>query len=286
MFKRKFGWTKIDISVIGQGTWMIEGTNHRDTYNLAIESLQLGLDLGMNHIDTAEMYGNGMVEEIVGRAIAGRRDEVFLVSKVLPSNASYYDTLRACERSLKRLKTDWLDMYLLHWPSTNHPIHETMRAMETLVKEGLVKFIGVSNFDLEHLKEAEHVLQNERITCNQVMYNLNSRGIEKSLLPYCNSKGISVVGYAPFGHGNFPSSNSDGGRVLVKIAERHQKTPHQVVLNFIVNHINIFTIPKTSRPQRVKENSDSVGWNLTKDDIVDINRVFPVPQHEVPLEMI
>jgi len=286
MFKRKFGWTKIDISVIGQGTWMIEGTNHRDTYNLAIESLQLGLDLGMNHIDTAEMYGNGMVEEIVGQAIAGRRDEVFLVSKVLPSNASYYDTLRACERSLKRLKTDWLDMYLLHWPSTNHPIYETMRAMETLVKEGLVKFIGVSNFDLEHLKEAERVLQNERIACNQVMYNLNSRGIEKSLLPYCNRKGISVVGYAPFGHGNFPSSNSDGGQVLVKIAERHQKTPHQVVLNFIVNHINIFTIPKTSRPQRVKENSDSVGWNLTKDDIVDINRVFPVPQHEVPLEMI
>lgn len=286
MFKRKFGWTKIDIAVIGQGTWMIEGTNHRDTYNLAIESLQLGLDLGMNHIDTAEMYGNGMVEEIVGRAIAGRRDEVFLVSKVLPSNASYYDTLRACERSLKRLKTDWLDMYLLHWPSTNHPIYETMRAMETLVKEGLVKFIGVSNFDLEHLKEAERVLQNERIACNQVMYNLNSRGIEKSLLPYCNRKGISVVGYAPFGHGNFPSSNSDGGQVLVRIAERHQKTPHQVVLNFIVNHINIFTIPKTSRPQRVKENSDSVGWNLTKDDIVDINRVFPVPQHEVPLEMI
>jgi len=286
MFKRKFGWTKIDIAVIGQGTWMIEGTNHRDTYNLAIESLQLGLDLGMNHIDTAEMYGNGMVEEIVGQAIAGRRDEVFLVSKVLPSNASYYDTLRACERSLKRLKTDWLDMYLLHWPSTNHPIYETMRAMETLVKEGLVKFIGVSNFDLEHLKEAERVLQNERIACNQVMYNLNSRGIEKSLLPYCNRKGISVVGYAPFGHGNFPSSNSDGGQVLVKIAERHQKTPHQVVLNFIVNHINIFTIPKTSRPQRVKENSHSVGWNLTKDDIVDINRVFPVPQHEVPLEMI
>ena len=286
MIKRKFGYTNIDVPIIGQGTWMIEGTNHRDTYNLTIESLQLGLDLGMNHIDTAEMYGNGMVEELVGRAIAGRREEVFLVSKVLPSNASYYDTLRACERSLKRLKTDWLDMYLLHWPSTNHPIYETMRAMETLVKEGLVKFIGVSNFDLEHLKEAERVLQNERIACNQVMYNLNSRGIEKSLLPYCNRKGISVVGYAPFGHGNFPSSNSDGGQVLVKIAERHQKTPHQVVLNFIVNHINIFTIPKTSRPQRVKENSDSVGWNLTKDDIVDINRVFPVPQHEVPLEMI
>jgi diketogulonate reductase-like aldo/keto reductase len=161
-----------------------------------------------------------------------------------------------------------------------------MRAMETLVKEGLVKFIGVSNFDFEHLKEAEHVIQNERIACNQVIYNLNSRGIEKSLLSYCNRKEISVVGYAPFGHGNFPSSSSDGGRELVKIAERHQKTPHQVVLNFIVNHCNIFTIPKTSRPERVKENSDSVGWKLTEEDILDINRVFPVPEHEVPLEMI
>ena len=161
-----------------------------------------------------------------------------------------------------------------------------MRAMETLVKEGLVKFIGVSNFDFEHLKQAEHVIQNERIACNQVIYNLNSHGIEKSLLSYCNRKEISVVGYAPFGHGNFPSSNSDGGRGLVKIAERHQKTPHQVVLDFIVNHSNIFTIPKTSRPERVKENSDSVGWKMTEEDILDINRVFPVPEHKVPLEMI
>ena len=149
MIKRKFGRTNIEVPVIGQGTWMIEGD--RNTERLAIEALRLGLDLGMTHIDTAEMYGNGRVEEMVAEAITGRREEVFLVSKVLPSNASYEGTIRACERSLKRLKTDWLDMYLLHWPGA-HPIRETMRAMEKLVAEGLIRLIGVSNFDVEELK--------------------------------------------------------------------------------------------------------------------------------------
>ncbi|TVP40727.1 aldo/keto reductase [Candidatus Nitrosocosmicus arcticus] len=286
MTKRRFGSTNIDIPVIGQGTWMIEGNNDRYAHNLAIESLRLGLELGMTHIDTAEMYGNGVVEEMVRQAIMGRRDEVFIASKVLPSNASYYGTLKACERSLKRLNTDRLDLYLIHWPSSEHPIHETMRAMEKLVKEGLVRLIGVSNFDLEELKEAEHALQDETIACNQVLYHLNSRGIERKLLPYCHSKKIAVVGYAPFGHGNFPSSNSVKGRLLVEIAERHRKTPHQVVLNFIVNHTKIFTIPKTSKPERVKENGESVGWNLTEDEIADINRIFPVPAYDVPLDMI
>lgn len=265
---------------------MIESNRRHDATSLAIESIQLGLDLGMTHIDTAEMYGNGTVEEIVGKAIDGRREEVFLVSKVLPSNSSYDGTLRACERSLNRLKTDWLDIYLIHWPSSEHPIHETMRAMEKLVKDGKIKYIGVSNFDVEDLMAAEKSLRDETIACNQVLYNLNSRGIERRLLPYCNSKKISVVGYSPFGHGNFPSSNSINGRLLIEIAERHQKTPHQVVLNFIVNHTKIFTIPKTSKPERVKENSESVGWNLTEDEITDINRIFPVPAYDVPLDMI
>ena len=289
MIMRKFGWTNVEVSLIGQGTWMIEGTNHRNTYGIAIESLRLGLEVGMNHIDTAEMYGNGVVEELVGRAIAGRqqrREEIFLVSKVLPSNASYYDTLRGCDRSLQRLNTDYLDLYLIHWPSSDHPIGETMRAMETLVKEGKVKFIGVSNFDLKQLQEAENALQNEKIACNQVMYNLNSRGIERNLLPYCLKKGIAIVGYSPFGHGYFPSVESEGGRILVEIAERHQKTPYQVVLNFIINHTNIFTIPKTSRPNRVLENSNSIGWKLTESDIKAINQGFPVPKYDVPLEMI
>ena len=291
MIRRKLGWTCVDVPVIGQGTWMIEGggggrDNDRHIYELAIKSLQTGLDLGMAHINTAEMYGNGIVENLVGQAIMGRREEVFLVSKVLPSNASYEGTLKACERSLKRLKTDWLDLYLLHWPSSQHPIRETMRAMEKLVKEGLVKFIGVSNFDLEELKEAEAVLQNEKIACNQVLYHLNSRGIERKLLPYCNSKDISIVGYSPFGHGNFPLSNSNKGHLLAEIAKRHQKTSQQVILNFIVNHTKILTIPKTNHPDHVKQNSESIGWNLTKNEIADINMAFPVPMHDVPLDMI
>jgi diketogulonate reductase-like aldo/keto reductase len=284
MLKRKFGWTDVEVPVIGQGTWMIEGD--LETERLAVEALRLGLDLGLTHIDTAEMYGSGHVEELVAEAIAGRRDEVFLVSKVLPSNASYEGTLRACKRSLKRLKTDWLDLYLLHWPSSSIPIEETMRAMEKLVEEGLVRFIGVSNFDLEELKEAEDSLRNERMTCNQVLDHLGYRGIERRLLPYCTKQGIAIVGYAPFGHGNFPSLQSAGGRVLTEIAERHGRTPRQVALNFLTCHRCIFTIPKNSRPVRARENSGAVGWQLTDDEVAAINQDFPVKDRDAPLEMI
>jgi diketogulonate reductase-like aldo/keto reductase len=217
LLRRKFGWTGLDVPVIGMGTWMIEARG-RSGERRAIEALRLGLDLGMNHIDTAEMYGSGRAEGIVGEAIAGRRDQVFLVSKVLPSNASYDKTLKACERSLKRLKTDFIDLYLLHWPSSQHPVKETMRAMEKLVDEGMIKFIGVSNFDLDQLREAQHALMKHRIACNQVLYHLASRGIEGDLLPYCAETGIAIVGYSPFGHGNFPSPQSRNGRVLAEIA--------------------------------------------------------------------
>lgn len=283
MIKLKFGWTNVQVPVIGQGTWMIEGD--QDSERLAIEGLRLGLDLGLTHIDTAEMYGNGHVEEMVAEAIADRREEVFLVSKVLPSNASYEGTLKACARSLKRLKTDWLDLYLLHWPGP-HPIKETMRAMEKLVAEGMVRFIGVSNFDVEELIEAERALQKERMACDQVLHHLGYRGIGRRLLPYCTEHEIAVVGYAPFGHGNFPSSQSTRGRVLMKIAKRYDRTPRQVALNFLSQHPNIFTIPKTSRPERARENSNGVGWELTPEDLAAIDRTFPVPDEDGPLEMI
>jgi len=282
LLKRKFGWTNVEVPIIGQGTWMIDGDRER----FAIEAIRLGLDLGMSHIDTAEMYGNGRVEELVSEAIAGRRDKVFLASKVLPTNASYEGTLKACKQSLKRLNTDWLDLYMIHWPSSSYPIVETMRAMEKLVVDGLIRFIGVSNFDLGELKDAEKVLQNERILCNQVLYNLDSRGIERRLLPYCTKQEIAIVGYSPFGHGNFPTPESARGRILVEIGERHEKTPRQVALNFLTRDANVFTIPKTRSPERVKENSDRVGWDLTEDDIILINRYFPVPDYDVPLEMI
>jgi diketogulonate reductase-like aldo/keto reductase len=284
MIKRKFGWTDINVPIIGQGTWMLEG-NNKDTKSRAIETLKLGLDLGMTHIDTAEMYGNGHTEELVAQAIIGRRNEIFLVSKVLPSNASYEGTIKACKRSLKRLKTDWLDLYLLHWPSS-YPITETMRAMEKLVADGLIKYIGVSNFDIEELKEAEQALKNEQMACNQLLYHLGNRGIEQRLLPYCTEKGIAIVGYSPFGHGNFPSPQSNKGQILEEIAKRHNRTARQVALNFLTRHDNIFTIPKTSRLERVKENSEGVGWKLTENDIMAIDKAFPVPTYDTPLGII
>ncbi len=293
MIKRKFGWTNIEVPVIGQGTWMIESDNGKigtkeDNHNLAIETLQLGLDLGMTHIDTAEMYGNGKAEELIGQAIASRkRDEIFLV-KVLPSNASYEGTIKACKNSLKRLKTDYLDLYLLHWPSSYYPITETMQAMEKLVSENLIKFIGVSNFSLKELQDAQRVLQNERIACNQLLYNLGYRAIEKRILPYCTKQGIAVVGYSPFGHDNFYSLQSTKGKVIVEIANRHGRTPRQVALRFLSLYSNVFTIPKTSHPERARENSQSVAkdWSLTDKDIEEINRAFPVSDMDDPLEMI
>jgi diketogulonate reductase-like aldo/keto reductase len=262
---------------------MMEGS--REVEKRAVEALRLGLDLGMTHIDTAELYGDGRVEELVAEAITGRRDEVFLASKVMPSNASFEGTLRACERSLKRLRTDWLDLYMLHWPG-NHPIRETMRAMEKLVDEGLIRFIGVSNFDVEDLMAAESALRNERMASNQVLYHLGDRGIERRLLPYCARREIAVVAYSPFGHGNFPSPNSIGGRVLAEIAERHGRTPRQVALNFLTRHPSVFTIPKTTRPERVRENAGGMGWALTREEIAAIDRAFPAPDYDVPLGVV
>ena len=274
MIQRKFGWTGVDVPIIGQGTWMIDGDS--EVESRAIQTLRLGLDLGMNHIDTAEMYGDGHVEELVGEITAERRDEIFLVSKVLPSNASYEGTLKACKRSLKRLKTDWFDLYLLHWRGS-YPLSETMRAMEKLVAEGLVKYIGVSNFDVEDLMEAEQVLQTEQIACNQVLYNLRDRGIERRLLPYCSKKRISIVGYAPFGHSNFPSPPSREWKLLIEIGRRHNRTPKQVALNYLTRDPSIFTIPKTTRSERVKENSGGVGWQLTEDEVNMIESCISSP---------
>jgi diketogulonate reductase-like aldo/keto reductase len=282
LLKRKFGWANVQVPVIGQGTWMIDG----DREQLAVEALRLGLDLVMTHIDTAEMYGNGRVEELVSEAIGERRSAVFLASKVLPTNASYEGTIKACKQSLKRLKTDWLDLYMIHWPSSIYPIVETMRAMEKLVADGLIRFIGVSNFDMGELLDAEKVLRNERILCNQVLYSLDSRGIERRLLPHCTKQEIAIVGYSPFGHGNFPTPESARGQILVEVGERHGKTPRQVALNFLTRDANVFTIPKTRNPERVKENSGGVGWDLSEEDIILINRHFPVPDFDAPLEMI
>jgi diketogulonate reductase-like aldo/keto reductase len=249
----------------------------------AVHALRMGLDLGMTHIDTAEMYGSGRAEEILGEAIAGRRHEVFLVSKVLPSNASYEGTLRACARSLRRLGTDHLDLYLLHWPG-GHPVAETMRALEKLVADGLTRYLGVSNFDVAQLQEAEQALGSGRLACNQVLYHLGSRGIERRLIPYCEERGIAVVGYSPFGKGHFPGPRSAGGRVLAEVAERCGRTPRQVALNFLSRRA--FLIPKAGAPEHVGENSAAARWELSADAAAAIDRAFPAPARDVPLGML
>lgn len=273
MLTRPFGWTGVQVPVLGQGTWMIEAAGKR-----AVDALRAGIDLGMTHIDTAEMYGSGRAEELVGEAIAGRRRDVFLASKVLPSNASYDGTIRACERSLQRLKTDYLDLYMLHWPGS-YPIGDTMRAMGTLVERGLVRFAGVSNFDVHELPDAAAV---QRLACNQVLYHLGDRGIERRVLPWCRERQVPVVAYSPFGHGDFPERS----KVLQEIAKRHGRTVRQVVLNWATRDPNVFTIPKTVRIERVRENAAALDFQLTPEDLVAIDRAFPAPARDVPLGML
>jgi diketogulonate reductase-like aldo/keto reductase len=278
MLTRKFGWTGVDVPVIGQGTWMIEGS--RDRERRSVESLRIGLDLGMTHIDTAEMYGNGRAEELVAAAIAARRRDVFLVSKVLPSNASYDGVMRACERTLKRLRTEYLDLYLLHWEG-RYPLGETMRAMETLIAQKLIRFTGVSNFDAQQVQQAEATLKNERLACDQVLYHLGDRGVERRLVPYCAQREIAVVAYSPFGHKAFPAI-----KALERVARRHNATPRQVVLNFLTRDSSVFTIPKAGNPDHVRENAGAADLQLTEEDIAEIDRAFPAPDHDVPLGMI
>lgn len=265
MERRPFGRTGVSVPVIGQGTWELE-TGDRDG---AIAALRRGLDLGMTHIDTAEMYGRGRVEEIVGEAIAGRREQVFLVSKVLPENASRRDTIAACERSLRRLRTDHLDCYLLHAPS-RHPLADTIGAFEQLVGEGKIRTWGVSNFDEDAVAEAVRIAGPSRVACNQVLYHLEERAIEHYVLPACVRHGIAVVAYSPFAQGGFRPHP-----VLAEIARAHGATPRQVALAFLVRHPSVFTIPKAAAVRHVEENAAASDLRLTEEEIRRIDAAFP-----------
>jgi len=266
---RRFGPTKRQVPVIGQGTWYIDNGGDPAT---AIAALQLGLDLGMTHIDTAEMYG--AAEQLVGAAIAGRRDEVFLVSKVLPENASRRGTIAACERSLARLNTGWLDCYLLHWRG-KYPLEDTFEAFEQLQLQGKILSWGVSNFDVSDLEEAWEIAGAGRLVCNQVLYHLQERAVEHAVLPWCEENGVAVVGYAPFGHGKFPGPRTHGGRVLQEIAAAHDATPRQVALRFLVRRPSLFTIPKASNPAHAAENAGAGDLRLTAAEIARIDEAFP-----------
>lgn len=280
MEAKPFGWTGVSVPTVGQGTWrMGEVRRHRTAEEAA---LVLGLDLGLTHIDTAEMYGDGGAEEIVAAALRGRRrGELFLVSKVLPQHASYKGTIQAAEHSLRRLGTDYLDLYLLHWAG-RHPIADTMGAMENLVAAGKIRCLGVSNFDVAALRDAMAALSRERLACNQVLYNLTHRGIERDVLPFCEQHDIAVVGYTPFG--GWPA-RGEALRVLTAIGMRHGKSPRQIALGFLTRHRLLFAIPKASDPAHVRENAGAGGTALSAADRAAIDRVFPAPRRRVPLAM-
>jgi diketogulonate reductase-like aldo/keto reductase len=278
---RQFGSAQRQVSVIGQGTWYID-SSERDS---AIAALRRGLELGMNHIDTAEMYGDGAAEEVVGEAIAGRRNEVFLVSKVLPQNASWHGTIDACRRSLDRLKTDHLDCYLLHWRGS-HPLEETFAAFEKLRSDGMILSWGVSNFDVPDLMEAWQVAEQGHLVCDQVLYHLEERAVEHAVIPWCEERRLAVVAYSPFGHGSFPSSHSKGGRVLKQIAEQLGATPRQVALQFLVRRPGLFAIPKASTPEHAEENAGAADFQLSEADIEQIDQAFPLGPRPQQLPML
>jgi diketogulonate reductase-like aldo/keto reductase len=275
MRSRLFGSTGVRVPIVGQGTWLLEQDHAR-----SIAAIRRGLDLGMTHIDTAEMYGAGQVEELIGEAITGRREQVFLASKVLPSNASYQGTLDACERSLERLGTDWLDLYLLHWPS-QLPLEETVKAFEQLVRQGKIRFWGLSNFDVSELEQAIAIAGEGRIACDQVLFNVEERYAEQGLLGFCQRNGIALVAYSPLGAGIFPSNASHGGRVLHAIARARGVEAQQIALAFLLRHPDVFAIPKAGKIAHVEANAAAADLQLSPDEIARLEAAFPTrPEQE------
>jgi diketogulonate reductase-like aldo/keto reductase len=277
--QQKFGSSAPLVPVIGQGTWYID----RGDRVSAVAALRRGVDLGMTHIDTAEMYGDA--EPVVAEAISGRRDDIFLVSKVLPSNASRRGTIAACERSLARLKTDRLDCYLLHWRG-QVPLAETVAAFDELVRNGKIRSWGVSNFDANDLKALLKVAGSGAIACNQVLYHLHERAIEHAVIPWCEAHGVAVVAYSPFGHNDFPNPRSEAGRVLQNIAETHGATPRQIALGFLTRRTSVFAIPKASSAVHAAENAGAGDLTLSAEEIRMIERAFPLGPEPDSLPML
>ena len=272
---RTFGPTGREVARIGQGTWNIP--ERGAAAEEAKRALLRGVALGMLHIDTAEMYGDGRAEELVGEAIREggiRRDELFIVSKVLPSNATYAGTLRACERSLRRLKTDYLDCYLLHWRGST-PLADTMRAFEKLVDDGKIRALGVSNFDVEDLEEARAALQRHPLACNQVLYHLQERGTENRVIPWCRAANLAVVAYTPFGRSPLPGPETERGRTLHDVARKHGTGVHAVILAFLTREQNVFTIPKAATLAHVDVNARAGDFTLDPQDVARIEEAFP-----------
>jgi len=266
------------VPVLGQGTWhMAEEPRRRDQ---EIAALRFGIDLGLTLIDTAEMYADGGAEELVGEAIAGRRREVFLVSKVLPSHATRRGTIAACERSLRRLATDRLDLYLLHWRE-KVPLEETVEAFHSLSRSGKIRYWGVSNFDLSDMQELVEVPGGDAVQTNQVLYNLTRRGIEYDLLPWCRQRALPIMAYSPIEQGRLL-----GHSTLQLIADQHDATPAQIALAWVLRQEGVIAIPRASKPEHVEENRAALAIRLTQNDLELLDRAFPPPTKPVPLEML
>ncbi|SDG56641.1 MULTISPECIES: aldo/keto reductase [unclassified Duganella] len=268
-----------EVPVLGQGTWnMGEKASGRQE---DVRALQLGLDLGMRLIDTAEMYGEGGAEEVVGEAIAGRRDEAFVVSKVYPHNASFDGVQQACERSLRRLKVEAIDLYLLHWQG-HHPLAETFDAFETLKKAGKIKAYGVSNFDLDNMEEA---LTYGAPATNQVLYNLMKRGIEFDLLPWARQRQMPVMAYSPLETSGREQAALLDNPGLKAVATAHQVTPAQIALAWVLHQDGVVAIPKAVDPVHLRANRAAADIRLSADDLAALDRAFPPPRRRRPLDM-
>jgi|HubBroStandDraft_1064217.scaffolds.fasta_scaffold00092_18 diketogulonate reductase-like aldo/keto reductase len=268
---RTFGTLGSRVSPVGQGSWRAE----ESPAHTVVAAMRRGLDLGLTHIDTAEMYGSGAAESLIAEAIAGRRDEVFLVSKVLPSNASKRRALDACEKSLARLRTDRLDCYLLHWRG-NVPLEETIAAFDLLVRDGKIRSWGVSNFDVADLDEVAAIAGAGHPVCNQVLYHLQERAIEHAVLPWCREHGTAVVAYTPFGQSTAPfDARTRHGRVLQDIADAHGASARQVALSFLLGHPEVFVIPKASSVAHVTDNAGAMALELSETELARIDAAFP-----------
>jgi len=277
---RELGRTGWKVPVLGQGTWGIGGFHSRDDSrdSEAIAALRLGIELGMTLIDTAEAYGAGHSEEVVGKAIAGLKAGVFVATKVSPEHLSYESVIKSAKASLSRLNIKTIDLYQVHWPNPRIPIKETMRAMERLVKDGLVRFIGVSNFSVSEMEEAMASLAREEIVSNQVEYSLLERSIEHDLLPFCEREKITVIAYSPLARGKLSEPKKylekHKADVLQTLADKYGKTPSQIALNWVVRRPSVIAIPKAVKLEHVKENAGSVGWSMDSDDYDVLSRAF------------
>ena len=270
--------SKRQIPVLGMGTWKMGES--RSSFQREVEALRYGMDLGLSLIDTAEMYGEGEAEEVVAQAIGDRRSEVFLVSKVYPHNASKQGAIAACERSLKRLNTDYLDLYLLHWRGSV-PLSETLEAFQTLKAAGKIRDYGVSNFDVEDMEAAVRLGGGDAIATNQVLYNLTRRGIELNLLPWCQAQGIPLMAYSPIEQGRLLNN-----KALQAIAQTREVTPAQIAIAWLLHQDNVIVIPKSGRIEHIEQNYAALNLTLNAEELTTLETAFPAPTETMPLAML